>query len=122
MATHDPHADASTTPAIVAAEEGTTTVVVHHRRVHMYQLTSTELHQVVEAGNGGINLALAGILFGAAVTLTITLSTATFTDLAFAGAIGGLVAAVVGFAFFGVRAWQDYSKGRKLVGTFEDQS
>ena len=122
MATHDPHADESATPALVAAEEGTTTVVIHPRRVHMYQLTSTELHQVVEAGNGGINLALAGILFGAGLTLTITLSTAAFTELAYAGAIGGLVATVVGFAFFGVRAWQDYSKGRKLVRTLEDPS
>ena len=107
-------------PAFLPAPGGSATFFFHHLDVHVYQLTDSQLDQLI-AATGGVNLAFAAALFGAMVTLVVTLITANFTDITLFGAIAALVAIGVMLAYFSILAKRDYSRTQNLVKRLKNQ-
>jgi hypothetical protein len=84
-----------------------TVVRVHY--VPEYQLEG------LATGGATVNLGLAGMTFGAAVTIIVTLVTVDMGAYAFASFVAALIATSGLTAFFGSAAYRDHQKARRQL-------
>ena len=90
------------------------TIFQRPRHFEMVRLTLQEL-DMLSHGYNSVHLALFGPVFGAALTIGVTVLTIPLDDRAFAVFIGALIVTFVLSIYFGLMAFREWRTTRNLV-------
>ena len=113
-----------TTPATIEPETPAKPVKISYpqRSTAVYQVFEYELDSLTSLGNS-LDLTLAGIFFGAALTLGVTLGTASFTSPYTHASFVAAFLVSIGFTlFFGIRAGIEVNRSRKYIKRIKTES
>ncbi len=92
-------------------------VVTHPRKLHMYQVTEAELGTIQEVGQRfSLEISFFALLFGALITLLITLTTVSISDpKMYSSYVAVTIISALGSLYFGIRAIIDYRNAKKKI-------
>lgn len=112
-------------PAEISPESPAKPVKIAYpqRSTKVFQVFEYELDSLTSVSNS-LNLTIAGIAFGAALTLFVTLTTVTTWNSAYMYAtyVAVFVVSILALVTFGVRAISDFKKARREIKRIKEES